>query len=76
MKEIILIEKGTRSKIKIKGFEIPRGDSPYGRYLISKYYYEKLMSLITSGALIGKEGETIILKHESEALMIIGEDVK
>ena len=69
-----LIEKGTGAKIKIRGYELPCGGSPYRRYLISSYYYDKLMSLITSGALIAKEGESIILKHEDDALLIVGEE--
>lgn len=69
-----LFEKGTGAKIKIRGYELPRGDSPYGRYLISTYYYNKLMDLITSGALIATEGESVILKHDDDALLIVGEE--
>lgn len=69
-----LFEKGTGAKIKIRGYELPKGDSPYERYLISTYYYDKLMSLITSGALIAKEGGSVILKHHDDALLIVGEE--
>lgn len=71
MAEIKLIELGTEQKIVIRGYELP-GDG-FKRYAISKYYYQKLMDLITSGALIRSASESVVLRYRDEVLFMEGE---
>lgn len=72
MTEIKLIELGTEQKITVRGYELP-GDG-CKRYAISKYYYQKLMDLITSGALIRSCGEDTVLRYRDEVLFMEGEN--